>query len=376
MLFLLLIPAMYFFLTFRWMIGFNVLANKQLPVNQNQINNFFSIIIAVRNEQANIKRLLNSLAEQSYNKSNFEIIIVDDHSEDETVTTAKHLFDLLKLNGAVFSLQNSNGKKAAIAEGVKASKAEVIITTDADCVFNHDWLLTINNEFNFSKPDMLILPVVLQGKGKLSKIQQTESLGLAALTLGSLAIGKPLMCNGANLVFKKNAYLQINNAELRHDVPSGDDTFFMLSLFAKNKQSIQALASDKVVVTSDALSGLSALINQRIRWASKVKHYKQQYIKTTGLFVAIFSVLQYAAVFGLIILPTVSQLWLVSAVTLATKWICDFIFIQNVSSKLKQKFYPGAYVLMQLLYPVYTFVVGVLSLSNHYQWKGRSYPKD
>lgn len=376
MLFLLLIPAMYFFLTFRWMIGFNVLANKQLPVNQNQINNFFSIIIAVRNEQANIKRLLNSLAEQSYNKSNFEIIIVDDHSEDETVTTATHLLDLLKLNGAVFSLQNSNGKKAAIAEGVKASKAEVIITTDADCVFNHDWLLTINNEFNFSKPDMLILPVVLQGKGKLSKIQQTESLGLAALTLGSLAIGKPLMCNGANLVFKKNAYLQINNAELRHDVPSGDDTFFMLSLFAKNKQSIQALASDKVVVTSDALSGLSALINQRIRWASKVKHYKQQYIKTTGLFVAIFSVLQYAAVFGLIILPTVSQLWLVSAVTLATKWICDFIFIQNVSSKLKQKFYPGAFVLMQLFYPVYTFVVGVLSLSNHYQWKGRSYPKD
>ena len=286
------------------------------------------------------------------------------------------MLDLLKLNGAVFSLQNSNGKKAAIAEGVKASKAEVIITTDADCVFNHDWLLTINNEFNFSKPDMLILPVVLQGKGKLSKIQQTESLGLAALTLGSLAIGKPLMCNGANLVFKKNAYLQINNAELRHDVPSGDDTFFMLSLFAKNKQSIQALASDKVVVTSDALSGLSALINQRIRWASKVKHYKQQYIKTTGLFVAIFSVLQYAAVFGLIILPTVSQLWLVSAVTLATKWICDFIFIQNVSSKLKQKFYPGAFVLMQLFYPVYTFVVGVLSLSNHYQWKGRSYPKD
>lgn len=373
MLFLLLIPAMYFFLTFRWMIGFNVLANKQLPVNQNQINNFFSIVIAVRNEQANMKQLLNSLAEQNYNKSNFEIIIVDDHSEDETATTATHLLDMLKLKGTVFSLQNSNGKKAAIAEGIKVSKAVIIITTDADCIFNPEWLVTINNEFNFSKPDMLILPVVLQGKGSLSKIQQTESLGLAALTLGSLAIGKPLMCNGANLVFKKEAYLQMNNTEMRHDVPSGDDTFFMLSLFAKNKQSIQALASDKVVVASDALSGLSALINQRIRWASKVKHYKQQYIKTTGLFVTIFSVLQYAAIFGLIFLPAMSQLWLVSAVTLATKWICDFIFIQNVSAKLKQKFYPGAFMLMQLIYPIYTFVVGVLSLSNHYQWKGRSY---
>ncbi len=373
MLFLLFIPALYSFLTFRWMIGFNGVASKQLPVNQNKFNNFFSIVIAVRNEQANIKRLLNSLAEQNYNKSNFEVIIVDDHSEDETATMATQLLDMLKLNGAVFSLQNSNGKKAAIAEGIKASKAEIIITTDADCIFNHDWLLSINNEFNFSKPDMLILPVVLQGNGCFSKIQQTESLGLAALTLGSLAIGKPLMCNGANLVFKKNAYLHINNAELRHDVPSGDDTFFMLSLFAKNKQSIQALASDKVVVTSDALSGLSALINQRVRWASKVKHYKQRYIKTTGLFVTIFSVLQYAAIFGIVFLPTLSQLWLVSAVTLATKWICDFVFIQNVSSKLKQKFYPGAFMLMQLLYPVYTIVVGVLSLSNHYQWKGRSY---
>lgn len=372
MLFLLFIPALYSFLTFRWMIGFNGVASKQLPVNQNKFNNFFSIVIAVRNEQANIKRLLNSLAEQNYTKSNFEIIIVDDHSEDETATMATQLLDLLKLNGTVISLQNSKGKKSAIAEGIKISKAEVIITTDADCVFNPDWLKGINNEFNLSKPDMLILPVVIQGKGVLSKMQQTESLGLAALTFGSLAIGKPLMCNGANLVFKKEAYLQINNAEMRSDLASGDDTFFMLSLFAKNNQIIQALASDKVTVMSDAQSGLSELINQRVRWASKLKYYKQHYIIITGLFLTLFSILQYAAILGVIFL-SLNQLWLVSAITIAVKWICDFIFIQNAKSKLNQKFYPVAFVLMQLLFPIYTFVVGVLSLSDHYQWKGRSY---
>ncbi|HRH83032.1 MAG TPA: hypothetical protein PK210_02235, partial [Bacteroidia bacterium] len=80
----------------------------------------------------------------------------------------------------------------------------------------------------------------------------------------------------------------------------------------------------------------------------------------------------YAAIPGVIFLP-LNQLWLVSAITIAVKWICDFIFIQNAKSKLNQKFYPGAFVLMQLLFPIYTFVVGVLSLSDHYQWKGRSY---
>ena len=373
MLFLLLIPALYAFLTFRWMIGFNAIADKKQTVQQYQINNFFSIVIAVRNEQANLERLLHSLAELNYKKSDFEIIIVDDHSEDGTATMATQLLDLFKLNGTVVSLQNSKGKKAAIAEGVKMCKAEVIITTDADCIFNPDWLVTINNEFNLSKPDMMLLPVILQGKGFLSNMQQTESLGLAALTFGSLAIGKPLMCNGANLVFKKEAYLQMNNTEMRHDVASGDDTFFMLSLFAKNKQSIRALVSGKVVVTSDAQTGLSELISQRIRWASKVKHYKQGYIKTTGLFITLFSLVQYAAFLVIILFPVMSPVGLVSAFTIAVKWICDFIFIQNAASKLNQKFYPGAFILMQLLYPVYTFVIGVLSLSDHYHWKGRQY---
>lgn len=68
-----------------------------------------------------------------------------------------------------------------------------------------------------------------------------------------------------------------------------------------------------------------------------------------------------------------SPVGLVSAFTIAVKWICDFIFIQNAASKLNQKFYPGAFILMQLLYPVYTFVIGVLSLSDHYHWKGRQY---
>ena len=372
MLFLLLIPALYVFLTFRWMLGFNTIANKKQPVQPHQINNFFSIVIAVRNEQANMERLLHSLTELNYKKADFEIIIVDDHSTDGTATLATQLLNIYNLNGTVISLQNSKGKKSAIAEGIKISKAEVIITTDADCVFNPDWLKGINNEFNLSKPDMLILPVVIQGKGVLSKMQQTESLGLAALTFGSLAIGKPLMCNGANLVFKKETYLQINNAEMRSDIASGDDTFFMLSLFAKNNQIIQALASDKVTVMSDAQSGLSELINQRVRWASKLKYYKQHYIIITGLFLTLFSILQYAAILGVIFL-SLNQLWLVSAITIAVKWICDFIFIQNAKSKLNQKFYPGAFVLMQLLFPIYTFVVGVLSLSDHYQWKGRSY---
>ncbi|HRB26332.1 MAG TPA: glycosyltransferase, partial [Bacteroidia bacterium] len=128
MLFLLLIPALYAFLTFRWMIGFNAIADKKQTVQQYQINNFFSIVIAVRNEQANLERLLHSLAELNYKKSDFEIIIVDDHSEDGTATMATQLLDLFKLNGTVVSLQNSKGKKAAIAEGVKMCKAEVIIT--------------------------------------------------------------------------------------------------------------------------------------------------------------------------------------------------------------------------------------------------------
>ena len=134
----------------------------------------FSIVIAVRNEQANMERLLHSLTELNYKKADFEIIIVDDHSTDGTATLATQLLNIYNLNGTVISLQNSKGKKSAIAEGIKISKAGVIITTDTDCVFNPDWLKGINNEFNLSEPDMLILPVVFQGKSVLSKMQQSK----------------------------------------------------------------------------------------------------------------------------------------------------------------------------------------------------------
>ncbi|MEI9943927.1 MAG: glycosyltransferase [Chitinophagaceae bacterium] len=90
-----------------------------------------SVIIPARNEEENIGKLLNALNEQTYPKESFEIIVVDDHSEDGT-TNIVSTFPRVKL----ISLKDDNinsYKKKAIETGIAAATGELIVTTDADC---------------------------------------------------------------------------------------------------------------------------------------------------------------------------------------------------------------------------------------------------
>src|SRR4030095_3544460 len=108
-----------------------------------------SVIIAARNEEANIEALINSLAGQTYPKQLFEVIVVDDHSEDRT-------WELIQQNAIALSLkcirlkdrvrpdENLRSyKKRAIEEGISLATGELIVTTDADCRFEPEWLRTI-----------------------------------------------------------------------------------------------------------------------------------------------------------------------------------------------------------------------------------------
>src|SRR5438552_3703884 len=90
-----------------------------------------TIIIPSRNEEQNISNCLASIARQKYPSDYFEVIVVDDHSTDNTGQIVRsqnnQKMKLIHLSGS------SAGKKAAISEGIKNAKGKLIITTDADC---------------------------------------------------------------------------------------------------------------------------------------------------------------------------------------------------------------------------------------------------
>ena len=137
---------------------------KSSPISLACKNVFVSVIVPVRNEKANILTLLNSLSQQSYLKSCFEVIIVNDHSDDNTLQLLEsYKIEHPEVNILLLSLTDTAAKKAAITAGVFAAKGELILTTDADCTFNETWLERIAGYYSEFHPQLIIAPVLISG---------------------------------------------------------------------------------------------------------------------------------------------------------------------------------------------------------------------
>ena len=120
---------------------------KRIKNDTNDVNIKVSVIISIRNEGANIKKLVQSLRNQNYNKDLYDVIIVNDHSDDNS-------WELLcneKLNWPHLQLLdmdvNEYGKKKALSKAINFSNSEVILTSDADCVFSPEWIKSMTSCF-------------------------------------------------------------------------------------------------------------------------------------------------------------------------------------------------------------------------------------
>mgnify|MGYP001081155998 CR=1 FL=1 len=118
-----------------------------------------SVIIPFRNEEKNLKRLAKGLAQQSH--ENFELIFVDDHSDDEGPELLLKYLKGQSLTFRLFRLDESTGKKAAITKGVQESRNALIVTTDADCYMDANWLRSMVAQFENEQIHLVSGPVSL-----------------------------------------------------------------------------------------------------------------------------------------------------------------------------------------------------------------------
>ena len=167
-----------------------------------------SVIVAVRNEERNIEALLNALKAQKY--TTFEVIVVDDHSDDATARLIDEFdFEKLSLIHAV-----GQGKKAAIRQAIGITKGDVVAFTDGDCMMGDEWLAAINGYFIES--DKVIGCGAVNFKectSTFEKMQQIEFASLIGVGAAFLGLKKPTMCNGANIFYKKALFEEVNGFE-------------------------------------------------------------------------------------------------------------------------------------------------------------------
>ena len=335
-----------------------------------------SIIIAVRNEENNIEALLLSLSQQSYPKNLFQVIVVDDHSEDETWNKLSQfnpgglstLFTRLSDHTNEEQIILSH-KKKAIETGIKLAKGTLIVTTDADCIFPTDWLLTIARFYEKTSAKFIAAPVKITAPSSLLSVFQTlDFLTLQGITGASVFKRIHSMCNGANLAYEKAAFEEVDGFMGIDDIPSGDDMMLMHKIYKKYPERVSYLKSSAAIISTAAVSSWKQFFHQRIRWASKSDSYDDKRIMSVLLLVYLvnvcFLILGIAAFF--------STTWLFFFILLLlAKILIEFPFVHTVAAFFRQQSLLKYFLLLQPLHIAYTLIAGWLGKFGSFEWKGR-----
>lgn len=348
-------------------------ANIDLPSAIPDIS--VSIVVAMRNEQEHILNLLNALRAQKNPPLQTELILIDDFSTDNTLQQ----IESWKVYNSDFNIRviamsdfpnAGKGKKDAILLGINSAMHDYIITTDADCTMQANWLNTMCNYFISARPALLAGPVMLHADILFGKLQQMEMILLQALTCATFKLNKPVMCNAANLMFRKMDYLSLNKNALNAKTASGDDIFLMLALKQKGLK-MDYCCHQQCVVKTNAINDFSDFVHQRIRWASKIKLINDKDILTAGAVVMIANLLL-LFFFGMAIACITPWYYFLFLFTL--KLLCDVVLINFVSQKLEMKQVSYTVIIIfQIIFPFYNILIAALSIFGKYKWKGRGY---
>ncbi len=329
-----------------------------------------ALLVPFRNEAANLGNLILDIQIQSYPSHLFEVIFINDHSEDESVKIIKQLAQQTDNLRIIHLPDHQFGKKAAISKGVREAGGDWIIQTDADCRLPRGFVSEHARYAEQNSQSFIAGPVLLnETNGLWNKFEVLEFMSLTASTMGSFFTGSPIMCNGANISYGREFFLR-NEMEIKKiNSPSGDD-MFLLSRAKSEGLKMTFLVDHQSVVNTDTCGSLLSFLSQRVRWGSKVRYYRDKDI----LYMAGITFLSSASILGLLIygLTDISKLYLFGSFLLLKSLADLFILIVAVKKfqKLRLLWY---FPFVALFYYFYLVITGTLSLVSGFRWKGRKY---
>jgi poly-beta-1,6-N-acetyl-D-glucosamine synthase len=332
-----------------------------------------SVILPVRNEASNIVHLLQDLGDQKYPKHLYEVLIVDDHSTDETVKLIDEYSLGSTMSIKLLRLDEVSGvslKKGAVRYGVQHATGSLMVFTDGDCRVSNEWLLQYAYTYETKQPYFISGPVCFQNTYTIfERMQLVEFASLIGIGGASLAINKPNMCNGANLAYTKQVFEEVGGFEGNENIASGDDEFLLHKVHKQFPGKAIFLKYDKAIVYTDARKTLISFMQQRVRWASKWKSYQSVYVQLVALAVFLVNFLLFLSI-PLFLFGEIPLLVIITAYI--AKFSIDFLFLERILSFLGRRRYLWHMLPLQLVYIPYVVFTGLLGLTGRYQWKGRS----
>ena len=338
--------------------------------------NSFSIIIPFRNEASNLNELLISVLGLNYPLHLFEILLVNDASEDDSwqiIETFQREHPELNIQLIQNNRKTKSPKKDAINTAINLSKFDWIVTTDADCEVPKNWLQSFNMFIEKKQPVFISAPVKFKEENSfLFHFQNLNFISLMGSTIGAFGIKKPFLCNGANLCYKKESFQKLHGFEGNSAIASGDDIFLLEKMEKHYPTKTLFLKSNESIVETKSEHTWKSFFNQQLRWASKSGSYKNWFSKTVGL--SVFSTNLVVLITGFSLFSEPNN-WKFFIGILIQKMFIDILLIERSTTFLNIKKSLQLYPIISLLYPFYIVFIAITSSFKNYNWKGRTFKK-
>lgn len=347
---------------------------KKLPKHHsaNIQPEFVSVIIPFRNESENILISLKSLAEQDYPKSKFEVIFVNDASDDDSYEKLIQAdipdnFKVLRVS----DLSSTKAyKKKAVNHGIENAIGEIIVTTDADCQHSKNWLSSLLAQFDQST-GFISGPVrFIYDDGLFSKVQALEFASLIISGAGLIGIKKPVICNGANLAFRKSLFHNLQGYGDQMHLSSGEDELLMQKISRETNFSVKFVWNRDAVVITKPNKTINSFLQQRQRWASKGLFYKDKLLIIKLALVYLFFV---SFIVQLVLSVFLSKIFLISfLIFLLLKFIFEYKVISEGSDFLFPRELMKYFFVTEIFQITYIVFAGIKGILGNFHWKGRN----
>ncbi len=342
-----------------------------------------TVIVPARNEESHILSCLDALSLQTYPSGLVEIIVVNDHSTDRTAELVRNFInsDKDKTDGQSVRLIHlkdylpessrlNSYKKKAIEIAVDLSEGDFIITTDADCIMSERWIETLVGVYEREGLKFVAAPVSFYRESSFFKIfQSLDFLTMQGITGATAQLHCGTMCNGANLAYEKQAFLDVGAYKGIDCIASGDDMLLMYKMYKAYPDGIGFIKHPHAIVRTLPVDSVRAFIQQRVRWASKADKYEDKRLTAVLAFIYLWNVLLFGFFIAGFFYPA---FWFLCLCFILYKTLIELLFLFPVARFFRKSHLLWLFFPAQFLHIPYIVVAGWLGKFGRYEWKGRN----
>lgn len=324
-----------------------------------------SIVVPARNEEGRIEDCIRSIACNNYPIDKYEIIAVNDRSEDETgqllESLKREIPNLVVIhNDNKKAIKNLQGKPGALQLAINSCRGEIILMTDADCTVSENWIRSHSACFDDSKLGLTAAYTDIKGENMFSKIQAVEWLYLHAMAIGGMGFNQPLSCYGNNISLSKEKFDDVGGYEaIKFSIT---EDLAMLQAMHKHGHNTRHLSDQDSMIHTLANKTIKEYFNQHHRWI----------VGAAGLgWKAVFFVLSSLSLWAAMVMALIAGETQMFAIAFTVRIFFDLALIIPAMIRLGRTDLKGFLLSSILFMMIFELIAPVFLLKRDVRWKGQ-----